>query len=52
MLLSYEHYKMIPKQFLHFSYILSITLCYIDDGLCPLANDTQATNEVAGEAIW
>ena len=27
-------------------------LCFIDDGLCPLANDIQATNEVVGEAVW
>ena len=27
-------------------------LCFIDDGLCPLTNDTQATNEVMEEAVW
>ena len=26
-------------------------LYFIDDGLCPLANDTEATNEVAEEAV-
>ena len=31
---------------------IETVLYFIDDGLCPLAHDTQATNEVVEEAVW
>ena len=31
---------------------IETVLCFIDDGLCPLTNDTRVTNEVVGKAVW